>query len=129
MRHGRGHLLVNGHLLFDGALHANQADAKLVFQELADGTYAAIAQMVDIVDAADVLAQLEQITDGGHKIRGIERARLERSLQAKLDIEFEPADFAEIVFARIKEHAVEKRGGGLERGRIAGTQLAIDLDK
>ena len=63
------------------------------------------------------------------KSRGIERARLQRRFQAQLDIELQPADLAEIVFARIEEHAVEKRRGGFERRRIAGTQLAIDFDQ
>ncbi len=54
---------------------------------------------------------------------------LERSLQAQLDIELQPADFAEIVFARIEEHPVEQRRGRFERRRIAGTQLAVDFDQ
>src|ERR1039458_8248504 len=57
VRHGRGHFLVDGHLLFDGALHAHQADAELVFQQFAHGAHAAVAQVIDIVDRADALAQ------------------------------------------------------------------------
>ena len=51
VRHGRGHFLVHGHLFLDGALHAHQADAELVFEQFADRADAAIAQMVDVVHA------------------------------------------------------------------------------
>jgi hypothetical protein len=129
VRHGRGHFLVNRHLFLDGAFHANEADAELVFQEFADGAHPAIAEMIDVVDRADILAQLEQVTDGGDKVAGVQRASFERRLQAKFDIELQPADLAEVIFARIKEHAVEKRRSGFQGGRIAGTQLAIDLDQ
>ena len=129
VRHSRGHFLINGHLFLDGALHADQTDAELVLQELADRADAAIAKMIDVVHRADILAQLEQVPDGGHEIGGIEGACFERRFQTQLDIELQPADFAEVVLARIEEHAVEKRRGGFERRRIAGTQLAIDFDE
>ncbi len=60
MRHGRGHFLVNGHLFLDGALHANEPDAELIFQELADRTDAAIAQMIDVVDLPIFLRSLSR---------------------------------------------------------------------
>ena len=53
----------------------------------------------------------------------------ERSLEAEFDVEFQAAHAAEIVLARVEEHAVEQRRGGFERRRIAGTQLAIDFDE
>ncbi len=129
VRHGRGHFLVHGHLFLDGALHADQADAELVLEQFAHRAYAAVAEMVDVVHRADVLAQLQQVLDRRDEIGGIERALVERSLEAQLDIELQAADLAEIVFARVEEHAVEKSGGGLKRRRIAGTQLAVDFDQ
>ena len=59
VRHGRGHFLVHAHLFLDGAFHADQADAELVFEQFADRANAAVAEMVDVVHHADVLAQLE----------------------------------------------------------------------
>ena len=49
VRHGRGHFLVHGHLFLDGAFHAHQADAELVFEQFADGANAAVAQVIDVV--------------------------------------------------------------------------------
>ena len=45
-------LLVDGHLLLDGALHAHEADAELVLQQLAHRAHAAVAEVVDVVDVA-----------------------------------------------------------------------------
>ena len=54
---------------------------------------------------------------------------IERRLQAQLDVEFQPAYLAEIVLARVEKHAVEKRGSGFQRRRIARTQFAVDFDQ
>ena len=50
VRHGRRHFLVHRHLFLDGAFHAHQADAELVFEQFAHRAHAAVAQVVDIVD-------------------------------------------------------------------------------
>ena len=133
VRHGRRHFLVDRHLLFDGALHAHQADAELVFEQFAHGAHAAVAQVIDIVHRADAFAQLQQVVDGGAEIFGIERALIERCSvglgRYRLDVELHAAHAREIVFARVEEHALEQLRGGIERRRIAGTQLAVDLDE
>jgi hypothetical protein len=77
VRHGRRHFLVDGHLFLDRPFHADQADAELVLQQLADRAHAAVAQVIDVVDRADVLAQLQQVLDGRVEIVGIERALFE----------------------------------------------------
>ena len=129
VRHRRRHFLVHAHLFLDGAFHADEADAELVFEQFADRANAAVAEVVDVVDDADVLAQLEQVLDRRNEVRRIERAIVERRVEPHLDVELQAADAAEIVFARIEEHAVEQVGGGFERRRIARTQLAVDFDQ
>ena len=69
VRHRRRHFLVHAHLFLDRAFHADQADAELVFEQLANRAHAAIAKVIDVVDGADVLAQLEQVLDGRVKVR------------------------------------------------------------
>ena len=68
--HGRGHLLVDAHLLLDGALHADEADAELVLQQLAHAAHPAVAQMVDVVHLGRVAAQLQQERDHGVDVLG-----------------------------------------------------------
>ena len=58
------------HLLFDGALHAHEADAELVLEQLANRANAAVAEVVDVVDAADVLAEAEQVVDDDEEVFG-----------------------------------------------------------
>ena len=88
--------------------------------------------MIDIVHAANVFAQLQQVGDSAVEIFGIERALVETGrilVLEQLDVELQAADAREVILARIEEHAVEQRRGGVERRRVAGTQLAVDLDQ
>ena len=89
--------------------------------------------MIDVVHRADALAQLQQVADGGAEIFRIERALVEAAvaigLVVQLDVELHAAHAREIVLARVEEHALEKLGGGIEGGRIARTQLAVDFDQ
>src|SRR5713226_2841159 len=128
VRHGRGHFLVHAHLFLDGALHAHQADAELVFEQLAHRANAAVAEMIDVVDHADVLPQLEEILDRRNEVRRIQRAVVQRRIETHLDVELQAAHAAEIVLARIEEHAAKKVGGRFQGRGIAGTQLAVDFD-
>ena len=57
-------LALQGHALTDDALHAGEADAELVLQQLTDAADAAVAQMVDVIGGADAVAQAVQIVDG-----------------------------------------------------------------
>ena len=51
------------------------------------------------------------------------------ALIEQLDVELHAAHAREIVLARVEEHALEELGGGVERRRIAGAQLAVDFDQ
>ena len=57
--------ILNGHALADHALHAAEADAELVLQQLAHAAQAAVAQVVDVVGGAHAVGQGAQIVDGG----------------------------------------------------------------
>ena len=65
----RNHVeVLNGHALTDNTLHAGEADAELVLQQLAYAAQTAVAQMVDIVNRADAVTEVEQIADGSEHI-------------------------------------------------------------
>src|SRR6266849_2108987 len=119
VRHCGRHFLVHAHLFFDGAFHANQADAELVFQQFAHCANAAVTQVVDVIHYANALAQFQQILDGRDEVRRIERAIVERCIKTEFDVELQAADTAEIVFTRVEKHSAEKICGRLERRRIA----------
>ena len=48
----------------DGALDAHEAGAELVLGQFADATHAAVAQVIDVVDLATAVTQLDQHLDG-----------------------------------------------------------------
>ena len=62
-RHRRLHLLMDRHLLFDCAFHADQSDAKLILEELAHRSHTSIAEVIDVVGFANTFAHLEDIGD------------------------------------------------------------------
>src|SRR6185436_16250694 len=128
VRHGRVDVLMDRHLLFDGALHAHEADAELVLEQLADCTDAAVTEVVDVIDAADVLAQAEQVVDDDVEIFRRHGLLRDRRLKVELDVELEASDAREVVLAGVEEHAFEERLRGLESRRIARTHAAVDLD-
>ena len=63
-----------GHALLDGALHAQQADAVLVLHQLADRAHAAVAEMVDVVDLALAVAQVDQRLDDREDVLAAQHA-------------------------------------------------------
>src|ERR1043165_2372876 len=128
VRHRGVDVLMHRHLFLDGALHAHQADAELVLQELAGRAHAAVAEVVDVVDAADVLAQAEQVVDDDEEVLGAHRLLRHRRVEVELDVELEAAHAREVVLAGVEEHAFEQRLGRLQRRRIAGAHAAVDLD-
>ncbi len=71
-------LALQGHALTDDALHAGEADAELVLQQLTDAADAAVAQMVDVIGGADAVVQAVQIVDGSTGCRSTVTVRLMR---------------------------------------------------
>ena len=89
MRHGGRHFLIDRHLLLDGALHADQADAELVLEQFADRPDAAVAEVIDVVDERRVLAQPEQVPDDLVEVRRVQDLLVERRLQLQLGVQLE----------------------------------------
>jgi len=61
-------LRLQGHAFPDDPLHPGEPDAELVLQQLAHRPDPAVAQMVDVVDVADVVAEAVEIVDGREDI-------------------------------------------------------------
>ena len=129
VRHRRRHFLVDRHLFLDRALHADQADAELVLQELADRADAAVAQVIDVVHVLRVLPQLELVLDDLVEVLRVQDLLVERRVQPELGVQLETADAREVVLLRVEEHVLEQRPRAVERRRIAGPQAAVDLDQ
>ena len=82
MRHQRVDLLRHAHALFDGALHADETDAVLVLHQLADRAHAAVAEVVDVVDRAAAVLQLDEVTNRLEDVLRREHREVERRASA-----------------------------------------------
>ena len=60
VRHQRFDFL-NAHALLDRALHANETDAVLVLDQLAHRANAAVTEVVDVVDRAVAVLELDEV--------------------------------------------------------------------
>ena len=56
-------LCLQVHAFPDHAFHTGEADAELVLEQFAYRTDTAVAQMVDVIDVADAVAQVQEVAD------------------------------------------------------------------
>src|SRR5262249_27799445 len=127
LRHQRFDVL-QAHPLLDGALHADEPDAVLVLDELADRADAPVAEVVDVVDLAVAVLQLDQVADDLEDVLAAERPLVDRAVDLELVVQLEPPDAQEVVALGVEEEVVEERGGRLRGGRITGAETAVDLE-
>ena len=117
------------HALLDGALHAQQADAVLVLHQLADRAHPAVAEMVDVVDLALAVAQVDQRADDADDVFLAQHAQRVLGLQVEAHVHLDAADRGEVVALGIEEQRVEHRLRGVERRRLARTHDAVDVEQ
>ena len=75
--------LDRAHALAHRALHAQQADAELVLHQLADRAHAPVAEMIDVVDLAAAVLDLDQHLDDGDDVLVAQHAQRVLALQAR----------------------------------------------
>ena len=63
VRHEGFDLLRDAHALLDRALHTNETDAVLVLDQLAHRADAAVTEVVDVVDRAAAVLELDEVLD------------------------------------------------------------------
>jgi hypothetical protein len=125
--------------LADGAAHAGEGHRELVGEELAHGTRAAVAQVVDVVDVGDgflavLVADLAveepgEVAHDGQEVFLGHGARLHRDFEVQAAVHAVAADLSQVVALLVEEHAQDQLAGGLRVGRIAGPDDAVDLLK
>ena len=129
----RGDLVdvLRAHALTDDALHTAHADTELVGDELADGTDAAVAKVVDVVDLEALLAGSEgqQVAQRSDDILVGEHRDLFLGGEVELLVDLVATDAGQIVALRVKEQALEQAAGSIHGGRLARTQATVDLDE
>ena len=129
--------VADGHALLDDPLHADQAHAELVLEQLAHGAHAAVAEVVDVVRLAVAVVELDDLADDRHEVLVVEDPAIlvPRALarlflaDPEVLVELEPADLGEVEAACVEEQRVEQVARVLHRGRIARADLAVQLDE
>src|SRR5262249_14041689 len=127
LRH-QGFDILQAHPLLDGPLHTHQADAELVLDQLTHGAYAPVAEVIDIVDLAIAVLELDQVTDYFEDVFPAQGTLFQGDIELELVVELEAADPRQVVALGIEEQVVEEGGRGLNGRGIAGSQAPIDFD-
>ena len=61
-------VVLRGHALLDDLLHTDKADAELILELLTHRADTAVAEVVDVIDRADVMGKIEHIVNGSENI-------------------------------------------------------------
>ncbi len=128
MRHG-GVDIDRRHTLADSALHTHQTDAALVFHQLAHRADAAVAQVVDVVNFAAAVFQVNEDVEDFHDVVFAQNAYLVIRLEIQTRVHFHAANRRQVIAFEIKEQAAEQRIGRFQRRRLARTHDAVDIDQ
>ena len=102
------------HALLDGALHAQQADAELVFHQFAHRTHPAVAEIVDVVDFAAAVAQFRQRLEDGEDVFLAQHPHGVGRVQAHAHVHLHPAHRRKVVALGIEEELAEQGLGGVQ---------------
>ncbi len=121
--------LDRAHPLAHRPLHAQQADAELVLHQLADRAHPAIAEMVDVVDLAATVLDLDQMLDDREDVLLAQHPDRVLGLELEPRVHLDPADRRQIVALGVEEQAVEQGLGGVQGRRLARTQHAVDVEQ
>ncbi len=117
------------HALLDRALHAQQADAVLVFHELADRTHPAVAEVVDVVDLALAVAQVDQRADHRDDVFLAQHAHGVGRVELQPHIHLDAANRGQIVALAVEEQRTEHRLGGVDGRRLTRAHDPVDVEQ
>ena len=137
------------HPLADHALHAGQTGAELVLDQLAHGPHAAVAEVVDVVgldldrlavgvqvrrtgavhEGGVVVVETDDVADRRHDVGDGQRLLVERLAGAELLVDLVATDLGEVVALGVEVVVLQQRQRGLTRRRLAGAQLAVDVEQ
>ncbi len=113
------------HRTFD----ADQTDAELVLGHFADRTHAAVAEVVDVVDGAFAVADLDQRAQHVDDVLRVQHARADDLFATETTVELHATDCRQVVALRREEQVVEQILRRFLRRRLSRTHHPIDFDQ
>ena len=126
--YGREGLVVTDiHTFADGTCHTRQTDTELVVELLADGTYATVAQVVNVIYIRLAVDKLDQIFYDGYDVFFGQYLDIDRNAQVEFFVDAITTYITEVITL----FAEEKVGDNLASGGIIRSfgvaQLTIDV--
>ena len=112
--------------LFDRFFNPRQTGAVLVFCQLTNAAYAAIAKVVDVIDITTAIAQVHQNLDHGQDVFVGQHHGTGRLGAAHFGVELHASDPRQIVGVRVVEQTLEQRLHRVFGRRLAGSHHAVD---
>ena len=106
------------HAFLDGALHAEQTETVLVFHQFADRTHTAVAEIVDVVDFAPAVAQIDQHLDHGQDVFLAQDANGVFRIEIEAHVHLDAANGRKIITLAVEEQRLE-HGFGRVRSSAA----------
>src|SRR2546427_2143423 len=132
--------ITDRHALFDDSLHADEAHAELVLQQLADRPHPTVAEVVDVVRdllLARRVVELDQLAQESDEVSLLEDAQLTLPdtledvllVTAQALVDLVPADAAEVEPARVEEQRLEQVARVVYGRRVAGADTTVQLEE
>ena len=126
LRHDR--VDFNGrHTFLDGALHTKQANAVLVFHQLANGTYTTVTKVVDVVHAAFAITKISQRFNNSNNVVATQDTQCIRRIKIKTHVHFHTTNGRKVVAVVVEEHAFEHCSRRFNGRWLARTHHTIDI--
>ena len=128
VRHG-GVDLDRAHALPHRPLHAQQADPELILHQFADRAHPAVAEMVDVVDFAAAVLDLDHLPHHADHVDRAQDAQRVLGLEAEARVHLDPADGRQVITLGIEEQAMKQAVRGVQVRGLAGAQHAVDVEQ
>ena len=131
LRRGERIGLADRHPLLDDSLEAVEAHPHLVLQQLAHGTNAAVAQVIDVVEAGatDIQLEVDQVVEGGEHVLMGEGAHRVGDGEAELFVDLVATNPAEVVALGVEEAGLQELLTAAHRGWFTRTQFLVKLQQ
>ena len=114
------------HTLLNSALHAEQADAILVFQKLTDRADTTVTEVIDIVDFALAVLQIHKGLHNGQNVFVAQRRQIVGRVEAKAHVELHATNRGKVITLIVEEQASKQRFSRFLRRWFARTHDTID---
>ena len=119
------------HTLTDNALHAAHTNAELVLDQLANGTDAAVAKVVNVIKVLRLITCMhcKKVLKSCDNVLFGKDTNICRNLFLKLFVNLVTTNASKVIALLVEEKAVKQRTGRVNSWWLAWTLTTINLDK